>query len=174
VDATESENVNANEREWGRSPEIYTGVRAIDHTADVGIEVRASTLEGLFDRAARGALALVAGEDDVERASGNERAADEAQDSQRVHERRDIELDSDDVAGLLALWLRELLFIHEVHGLAYEGGRFDALDERRLRATVDVGRDSRRPVREIKGVTYHGLEAIRDAQGWRARVIFDV
>ncbi|MGH7552261.1 MAG: archease [Longimicrobiales bacterium] len=166
--------MSGGEWERGQSRELCAGVRAIDHTADVGIEVRATTVEELFDRAARGAFALVAGEDDVERSSSEYQPVDERLGTERARERREIALESDDVAGLLALWLRELLFIHEVGGLAYQGARFEALEERRLRATVDVGRDSRTPVREIKGVTYHGLEAIRDAHGWRARVIFDV
>ncbi len=32
----------------------------------------------------------------------------------------------------------------------------------------------RAAVLDIKGVTYHELEARRTADGWRARVIFDI
>jgi SHS2 domain-containing protein len=169
----DSQNVKGGEWERGQAPEICAGVRAIDHTADVGIEVRAVTLEELFDRAAHGAFALVAGEDDME-GNSDRRTSHKADSAVAERERRELELASDDVAGLLASWLRELLFFHEVGGLSYAGARFDTLDEHRLRATVDLTRDARIPVREIKGVTYHGLEASRDAQGWRARVIFDV
>ena len=40
-------------------PELLPGVTALDHTADVGIEVRADSLSELFHRAARGLVALL-------------------------------------------------------------------------------------------------------------------
>ena len=38
--------------------------------------------------------------------------------------------------------------------------------------TYDPGRHPLRT--ELKAVTYHQLEAVRDGDGWRGRVIFDV
>ncbi len=157
------------------SGELYRGVRAIEHTADVAIEVTAPTLEQLFDRAAHGTFAMIAGADEIEPGSHAEGSPPgEESSDHRSREERVLALAADDLAGLLALWLRELLFLHEVRGLAYIGARFASIDGRHLSATVGLGRDPRPPVREIKGVTYHGLSAARENDTWRARIIFDV
>ena len=37
-----------------------------------------------------------------------------------------------------------------------------------------LGQVEGKSVREIKGVTYHGLAAARRGGGWYARVVFDV
>lgn len=145
------------------------GVVSLDHTADVGIEVHAASLPALFDRAAHGALALVAGADE---GGGAEGEVSGVVANGEVEQR--LALEAEDVAGLLALWLRELLFLHEVHQLAYRGASFDRLDATRLDAAVTLGPDPRAAVREIKGVTYHGLVAEPRNGGWFARVIFDV
>ena len=59
-------------------------------------------------------------------------------------------------------------------GVGFRGARFDLLEATRLEARVEVGPSAAVPVREIKGVTLHGLEVEREEGGWRARVIFDV
>ena len=150
-------------------PALGPGVVSLEHTADVGIEVHAPSLPALFDRAAHGALALVAGADE---AGGAEPAPEARAADGEVEER--LVLEADDVAGLLALWLRELLFHHEVRRQAYRSATFERLDATRLDAVVRLGRDHRPAVREIKGVTYHGLVAEPRDGGWFARVIFDV
>ena len=43
--------------------EIRPGVLELDHTADLGMRVVATTREGLFERAALGMFALMWGED---------------------------------------------------------------------------------------------------------------
>ncbi len=137
------------------------GVTPLDHTADLGLEVRAPSLPALFERAAAGLRAAIEG---TECGSG---AADP-----RVS--RAIELVADDVASLLVAWLRELLYLHQVEGLAVRGVRFGRFDETGLAGTLTLGPAAVRPPREIKGVTYHGLETARREGEWRARVIFDV
>lgn len=143
---------------------ISPGVRALEHTADVGIAVRAESLPQLFERAARGMSALILDEAPEARHRRREPSATE----------RSIELDADDVASLLVLWLRELLYLQEVEDFAPLDVCFDELSERRLRARVGGSPAPGPPVRELKGVTYHGLAVERVDDGWRARVIFDV
>ncbi|NIP79499.1 MAG: archease, partial [Gemmatimonadetes bacterium] len=75
--------------------------------------------------------------------------------------------------GLLAAWLRELLFLHETRRSDYVGAAFDLLEGSALHARVRT-EPARRAVREIKGVTYHELAVRRAGDGWKARVIFDV
>ena len=87
---------------------------------------------------------------------------------------RHLVLQSGDVAQLLVRWLRELLYLHDVHGLVYRAARFDRLDTAGLDATVSGGPRSGSNAAELKAVTYHGLEVAPTSEGWRARVIFDI
>lgn len=138
------------------------GITFLDHTADVGLDVAAGTREELFHRAAAGMVALLRGHDDdgdPPMSVGSDRTLT-------------LELSADDDAGLLAAWLKELLFLHETRQVDYAGARFDRLTSTRLEARVETGPAA--PVREIKGVTYHELAVQQTAAGWKARVIFDV
>lgn len=138
------------------------GISFLDHTADVGLELHAPTLEQLFERAARGMVWLLQGLDRAPRENG----------SDPTH--RPLELSGDDPPSLLRSWLRELLHWHEAEGLAFHGVRFEVLIETRLEAVVSLVKEAADPVREIKGVTLHGLLAERREGAWTARVIFDV
>lgn len=179
------------------------GVRPLEHTADVGLEIRAPSLEALFHRAALGTMALLgrapAGADDsgaiaavqpahaasvessasVEGARTDVGGADalktpEPAPPQTGPASRRLVLESGDVAQLLVRWLREILYLHDVHGLVYQAARFDRLDTAGLDASVSGEVRSDDAVTELKAVTYHGLEVAPTADGWRARVIFDI
>ena len=143
------------------------GVRAIDHTADVGLEIGAPDLPALFARAAAGLEGLIG-----DRSDPNAPAPD-ARQSAGTGELL-LELDAPDVALLLADWLRELLYLRQVRRRALARVEFEELSETRLGARVATVAAPAHPVREIKGVTYHGLDVRRAGDGWRARVIFDV
>ncbi len=140
--------------------ELLPGIRVVDHTADIGLDLVAPDLAGLFRRAAAGMEVLIAG-------PGLERAAEPGAPEVRL------ELDAPDVALLLADWLRELLYLRQVRGRAFVDADFARLGERALDARVRT-LAAPAPVREIKGVTYHDLRAQRAGGQWRARVIFDV
>ncbi|HET9986638.1 MAG TPA: archease [Longimicrobiales bacterium] len=142
--------------------ELPAGVRPIDHVGDIGIEVSAGSLEELFTRAAAGMIALTRERPERGAAAG---AAPMA---------REVEGAAGDVAELLVTWLRELLYLQEADGFSYAGAEFPELDEHRFRARVRGRRAPRRALREIKGVTYHGLDVARRGDAWHARVIFDV
>ena len=83
-------------------------------------------------------------------------------------------LRADDLPDLLRAWLREVLYWHQSDGVSFTGARFHTLSEGRLEATVTVATDEKEPVREIKGVTLHGLVAEARGEGWVSQVIFDV
>ena len=134
-------------------------LRFLDHTGDIGFEVRAATLEDLFRRSALGLYEIL-----VERLPSG--AAEE-----------EFEVDDDAPDLLLRSFLSELLYrflarraiLADFAELRIEGNRLRA---RARAATFDPARDGLRT--ELKAVTYHQLEVKQDASGWSARVIFDV
>lgn len=142
--------------EWDLS-----GISFLDHTADVGLEVVARSLPDLFTRMAAGMASLLLGvtEDPPDQGSFVERS---------------LELEAEDMPTLLRAWLRALLHWYEVEGLVLRTARFGVLADTRLSAALVLVPDARPPVREIKGVTLHGLVAERRSDGWLGRVIFDV
>jgi len=136
----------------------------LDHTADVGFELRASTLEELFDEARR-ALLMVA----------FERPPQDAQ------EEREVRLSAPDRETLLVRWLNELTYLIQDAGFVPVGAQI-RLDETggadlSLRASLagapilleEYGWQG-----EIKSATFHGLDVSNDDEGWHARVILDV
>ena len=160
----------------GAGPEIWLapGVRALDHTADVGFDVYAPSLEALFERAARGLIALLRGDD---RAGTDSPPAPGRTVEGRTTggaESRQVAVEAPDAGALLVAWLRELLWLYESSGFAVDEARFDTLTATALAADVRGAPETFMPAREIKGVTYHGLDVARTDDGWHARMIFDV
>jgi SHS2 domain-containing protein len=136
------------------------GVRFLEHTADVALEARADSARALFERAALGMMRLL-----VERQP--------TPDAERA-----LTVAGADLPILLRAWLRALLRWHE-DGFSPAGVTVDALARDSqgrwaLSARVAGGAAPGRPLREIKGVTLHGLAAEERPDGWYARVIFDV
>lgn len=134
-----------------------SGVEALDHTADVGIRVSAPDLPELFRRAGLGAVWMAVGRV-----------------SSEVSETRTLQLEADDLESLLRSWMRELLYLQEVEGFAAAEIQVLHVDGTRLEARIDGGAAPDHPMREIKGVTWHGLAVEEAPEGYRARVIFDV
>lgn len=159
------------------------GVAGFDHTADVGLVVRAGTRARLFDRAAAGMVALVAGAEEgattVARrpspvrggagSAGSGRAPVEAS----TGPEQEVALAAPDLEVLLVAWLREILHLLQDRGLQYAGARFETLTETRLAAHVRLVA-APAPAMELKGVTYHALAVRREGNGWIARVVFDI
>jgi SHS2 domain-containing protein len=149
--------------------ELVPGVHALEHTADLAIAIDAGSLAELFDRAAVGLRVLLDGSAD----GGDAVRAPRRSGSEATLERRTIVLEADDVPQLLVHWLRELLYLHQVDGLAYHSAEFDTLGKRGLVAHV-AGATGASVTRELKGVTYHDLRAEPRNGRWYGRVIFDV
>jgi SHS2 domain-containing protein len=149
--------------------EIHPGVRELDHTADLGIEVVGSTRDAIFQRAAAGMFALMW--DDPDSALFTEET-----ESVDTRERRElgISLRATTVDVLLARWLQELLYLYDAQELVPADFEFESLSDTHLVARVGLHRTEGAPVRELKGVTYHDLDVGPVGPGWHARVIFDV
>jgi SHS2 domain-containing protein len=147
------------------------GVRGLEHTADLGLELEAPDLPELFRRGALAAMWLVL---EREPTSGSPATA----------QARPLELVEADLAGLFRSWLRTLLYWEETEGFVTRSvavsfapvplcSSSDGLAfglSARVGGVVDPGPR----VREIKGVTLHGLRVVREGKTWWGRVIFDV
>lgn len=131
-----------------------------EHTADLGLRIRAGDLDGLFAEAARALFSVIVTDlDDV-------RPVDQAS----------FEIQGDRHDELLRDWLAELLYVFHADHMLFS--RFDVhVDDAGLMATVrgepiEPGRHAIDA--ELKAVTYHGLKVEHDADGWLAEVIIDV
>lgn len=136
------------------------GLRFLEHTADVGLEARASSAPELFERAALGMIRLLVAE------------------SVGAAQERPLEVEALDLPMLLRGWLRALLRWHEdgftAASVAVASLARDSQGRWRISGRVRGGPPREHPLREIKGVTLHGLAAEQRPDGWYARVIFDV
>jgi SHS2 domain-containing protein len=137
-------------------------IEELPHTGDVGFRLVSDTPEGLFRLAAEG----------LRRAVGHQAA-------EAVLEKEEIRLQRPDSERLLVAWLRALL----------EGGERREAVPRTDALTLETGPGGSRtlaarvtwhpragagPVREVKGVTYHGLRVARRDGGWEASLVLDV
>jgi SHS2 domain-containing protein len=131
-----------------------------EHTADLGLRVRAPDLNRLFAVAAEALFAAI-----VEDLSGVE-----------PRQRVEVELSGDDRAYLLFDWLRELLYRFDAEHLVFS--RFDVqVRDAGLTGTawgepLDPARHV--PNHEVKAITLHGLRVEPTADGWLAEVIVDI
>ena len=131
-----------------------------EHTADLGLRVRAPELEKLFVEAASGLLSvLVANPADVK----------------TVQERR-VVVEGTAADYLLFDWLTELLYLFDTEQLLLR--EFDVtLDNAGLTAICrgePIDRARHDMDHEVKAITYHGLKVEQTDQGWLAEVIVDI
>lgn len=132
----------------------------LDHTGDIGFDLRALTLIDLFELAAQGLYNIMI--ERVPKPAKGEASLDLSEDSPDL---------------LLRSFLSELLYRFLAHREILVGFSEFRIEPRRLTARASTARFD--PTRdglktELKAVTYHQLDVRRDAQGWKARVIFDV
>jgi SHS2 domain-containing protein len=131
-----------------------------DHTADLGIRVRAPDVNALFADAGVALFGAVV--DDL--------------DTVRHEQRIDVEIAGTDLDYLLFDWLRELLFRFDAEHLLFS--RFEAIvGEGELNGSAwGEPIDPARHVlsHEVKAITYHGLRVEREGNGWIAEVIVDI
>ena len=131
--------------------------RWIDHTGELELNVESKSERGVLQEATRALAELLGGGE--ERSGGGIVT-------------RDVAVQADDPASLLVAWLDELVFLAETEAVIPEAARFDALDERGLRARLDTRPGH--PPRVVKAVTYHRLAFEHAGDSWRATVVFEV
>jgi len=133
------------------------GYEIIEHTADVGIEATAPTLEGVFERTARGLFDIMGAWDPG------------------PGEPTSIVLEPADDAGLLVDWLNELLFVQDTQDIVFTALDVGKVDGDGLRATIGTrSRSSTLDGTAVKAATFHRLKVAEEGGVWTARVYLDV
>ena len=131
-----------------------------EHTADLGLRVKAASLNGLMADAASGLFSMiVVNLDDVER----------------------VVTKTYKVAGnqpdyLLFDWLTELLYTFDTERLVLADFKVH-LDESGLTATCHgepIDREKHDLDHEVKAITYHQLRVDETEAGWVAELIVDI
>lgn len=131
----------------------------LEHTADVGLQSRGATLGDAFTGVAEGLATLLGAWFPGE---GTERW---------------LHVEGEDVESLLAAWVDELLYLHEIEDVVFGGFVVQRVGDQGLEAQV---RTTGRGVRELEGVgikaaTYHRLRVEKEPDGsWLARIYLDV
>lgn len=126
-----------------------------DHTADIGLEVSAQSLEGLFSTAALALFDLLI-ETDARR-------------EEPALNQRAIALQAANPPELLVRWLSELLYLHESENLVFRRLQATHLSDGRLIGVViwePFDRAHHRVRREVKGITYHQVCVEQEPAGW--------
>jgi len=131
-----------------------------DHTADLGLRVRAADLDTLFAEAAEALFAAI------------------VEDPGTIRPTRAIEvrLEAEDRAYLLFDWLKTLLYHFDAEHLLF--GRFEVkvtesgLEGRAWGEPLDRARHEFS--HEVKAITYHGLRVEQTPIGWETEVIVDI
>jgi protein archease len=131
-----------------------------EHTADLGLRIRAVDLDTVFVEAAQALFETIVPD----------------LGSVRPLKKIEITLTGDDRAYLLFDWLKELLFHFDAEHLLL--GKFEARvrDDGLTGAAWGEPVDRSRHVleHEVKAITYHGLRVDRDGDCWLAEVILDI
>jgi SHS2 domain-containing protein len=131
-----------------------------EHTADLGLRVRAADLDTLFAEAARALFAAVV----------------EAPAAVQPLRRIDVRLAGTDREYLLFDWLKALLYRFDAEHLVF--GRFEAhVGDAGLTGAAwgePLDPDRHALAHEVKAITYHGLRVEPTADGWLAEVIVDI
>ena len=136
-----------------------------EHTADIGLRVRAKNLNQLFKDTAEGFFDLVTDLEAVKK-------------SRSVPEQEiEINLQEENAEELLMRWLQELLFIFSVRRAILLEYHFTSLTPMILKLKANAIRfdPTKHPSRhEVKAVTFHQFRVVQEAGSWLAEVIFDI
>jgi len=131
-----------------------------EHTADLGLRMRAASLDELFADAGRALFSVIVAN----------------LDAVRPVEELEFEIAGDRRDDLLFDWLAELLFVFDTRHVLLSA--FDVeVREDGVKVTArgePVDPDRHELDMEVKAITYHQLKVERDGDGWLAEVIVDL
>jgi SHS2 domain-containing protein len=130
----------------------------LEHTADIRLRVKGSTLGELFSDAALALMTVLYGSISPGNIPWH------------------VEMDADDIVSLLREFLSEVLFISEVEDLVISGGEV-RITGTHLSADLlgePFSREKHTGGREVKGISYSGLTITHAHDSYILEVIFDV
>jgi SHS2 domain-containing protein len=131
-----------------------------EHTADLGLRIRAADLDTLFAEAGRALFETIVGD----------------LTTVRLDKRVDIAIAGEEHDFLLFDWLKELLYRFDAEHLLL--GKFEAhVNEKGMTGSAwgePLDRTRHSLEHEVKAITYHGLRVERTEGGWLAEVIVDI
>lgn len=132
----------------------------IEHTADIGIKLKAKDLNGLFKQSALAMFDIIA-----EKLKTKTNPQIEIAIKQKANDKEE----------LFVNWLNELLSLSAAKELIFSDFKINKLTENLIEAfAIGESRDNYKSNVEIKAATYHELKVEKTASGWQAQVIFDV
>ncbi len=132
----------------------------LEHTADIGIKVKALTLKGLFKKTWLAVISLCA---------KKQKLLDPQKHKFVITQK------ADNPEELMVNWLNELLSMSAALGVVFDGIKIKKLNQQFIDAEA-IGTDIRNYNihTEIKAATYHQLKVYKSGFLWHAQVIFDV
>ncbi|HNX68037.1 MAG TPA: archease [Candidatus Omnitrophota bacterium] len=136
-----------------------------EHTADVGLRVRAKDLNGLFRDAAEGFFSLVTDPDKVRKTAP------------KLPSGIEMNFQEENAAELFMHWLQELLFLFSTRRVVPVEYHFSTLTPLMLKFWAKAVRfdPSCHPSRhEVKAVTHCGFRVVQTKRGWEAEIVFDI
>ncbi len=131
----------------------------LEHTADVGIEAHAASLGEAFVGVGAGLATLQGAWFPGE---GQEHP---------------LHVEGEDLDSLLAAWVDELLYVHEIEDAVFGGFGLSRVSDRSLDARVRMAPRGERELESVgvKAATYHRIRVAREDDGsWSARIYVDV
>lgn len=132
----------------------------LNHTADKGFTAEAESLDGLFETSVE-AMAHFFREDLTEQA-------------ETASESFIVDVESEDVTGLLVDFLSEILTLSHIHNMVFLKARIDRLEETQIRAEI-YGKKVDHFDEDIKAVTYHQANIHTNDNGhFESTIVFDI
>ncbi len=138
-------------------PQLY---RIIDHTADIGFEVKGKTREQVFEN---GALAFF----HLMWRIGKH----------KENKPENLTVKGNDLQELLVNFLEEFLYLYDAKGLVCTRLKVYSITDTEIRVTVWLQQFDDKQDQEllaVKAVTYHQLYIGKKNNGWAARIFLDI
>ncbi|MFH0913127.1 MAG: archease [Candidatus Omnitrophota bacterium] len=134
--------------------------KLIEHTADISIRVKGSSLKSLFENTALAMFDIIA---------TKQKSKPAKKETLKIFQK------AQSIEELFINWLNELLFLSATRGFIFTGFKINNMTDDHIEATV-IAQDSQgyRLNTEIKAATYHQLQLKKTGSAWQAEVVFDV
>ena len=133
-------------------------LKILEHPADIKLKIIASSKKELFKGALKGMASIINGQECLK---------------EEVIEKK-IEILSLDEETLLVDFLNEVLAQTDIYNSVFSGIEIEEFTNQKIKGKIK-GHKIERFKEEIKGVTYHGLDIIKNKKGlWEVTILFDI